>query len=120
MRKLRLFGPDTYASADFLNHAVEIFRLRRDEGPGDPGRHPLGDVVQEILLAKGQTIVCQHPTLEKRDALQLQLRSFLESIGGQRPVAVSGEDGRRALQLALDIMDRLTEHARWVRASTSI
>jgi len=120
MRKLRLFGADTYASADFLSHAVEIFRLHRNEEPAKQDQHPLGDVVQEILLSKGQTIVCQHPTLKKTDALQLQLKSFLESIGGQRPIAVSGEDGRRALQLALDIMDRLTEHARWVRASTPI
>jgi len=120
MRKLRLFGPDTYASADFLNHAVEIFRLRRDEGPADQVQHPLGDVVQEILLSKGQTIVCQHPVLEKRDALQLQLRSFLNSVQQHQPAVVSGEDGRRALQLALDIVDRLTEHARWVRASTPI
>ena len=120
MRKLRLFGPDTYASADFLNHAVEVYRLRRDDQSADTGRHPLGDVVQEILLSKGQTIVCQHPVLEKRDALELQLKSFLESVREQRPAAVSGEDGRRALQLALDIVNRLTEHARWVRASTPI
>jgi predicted dehydrogenase len=120
MRKLRLFGSDTYASADFLNHEVEIFRLRRDGQPADEGQHPFGDVVQEILLSKGQTIVCQHPALEKTDALQLQLRSFLESIQGHRPVVVSGEDGRKALQLALEIVDRLTEHARWVRASAPI
>jgi len=120
MRKMRLFGPDTYASADFHHHEVEIFRLRRDEALADQGQHPLGDVVQEILLSKGQTIVCQHPALKKKDALELQLSSFLESVQGHRPVAVSGEDGRRALQLALDIVDRLTEHARWVRASTPL
>jgi predicted dehydrogenase len=120
MRKLRLFGPDTYASADFLNHQVEVFRLRHDERPADAEQNPLGDVVQEILLSKGQTIVCQHPALEKKDALQMQLKSFLESVQGDRPAAVSGEDGRRALRLALDIIDHLTEHARWVRTSTPI
>lgn len=120
MRKLRLFGPDTYASADFYNHAVEVFRLRRNGGPADAGEHPLGDVVQEILLSKGQTIVCQHPALKKVNALQMQLNSFVDSIQQHRPAAVSGEDGRKALKLALDIVDRLTEHARLVRASTPL
>jgi predicted dehydrogenase len=117
MRKLRLFGPDIYASVDLLNHAVEVFRLRRDNQPANSEQHPLGAVVQEMLLSKGQTIVCQRPRVEQKDALQLQLQSFLESIQGTRPVAVSGQDGRRALQLALNIVDRLTEHARWVGAS---
>jgi len=120
MRKLRLFGPDTYISADFLNRSAELFRLRRNSQPSSSDEHPLGDVVQEILLSKGQSIICQRPEMEKKDALQLQLKAFLESVQEGRPVAVSGEDGRRALKLALDIVDRLTEHARWVRASTPI
>ncbi len=120
MRKLRFFGPDSYISADFLNRSVELFRLRRDRQPASSSEHPLGDVVQEILLSKGQSIICQHPEMKTGDALQLQLKAFLESIQERRPAAVSGEDGRRALKLALDIVDRLTEHARWVRASAPI
>jgi predicted dehydrogenase len=37
------------------------------------------------------------------DALAEQARSFVLSIEKKRPAAVSGEDGRRALKLALDV-----------------
>jgi predicted dehydrogenase len=112
MRKMRLFARDTYVSADFLDHAVEIFHLQRKGPLVDLPAHPLGPRAEEALLSKGQSIVCHRPQLDKGNALESELQSFLDSIRRNQPPAISGLDGRRALQLALRIIASLQEHAR--------
>jgi hypothetical protein len=39
------------------------------------------------------------------DALQLELRSFVHAVRGQREVVVTGAEGRAALALALRVAD---------------
>ena len=45
------------------------------------------------------------------DALKLEIEAFLAAIRGERAVAVSGEDGRRALATALRITEALQRPA---------
>jgi len=111
MRKMRLFARDTYVSADFLDHAVEIFHLQRKEPTIDVQDHPLGPLAQEALLSRGHSIVCHRPHLDRSNALELELQSFLGSIQKGQPAVISGQDGRRALQLALRIIASIEEHA---------
>jgi predicted dehydrogenase len=117
MRKMRLFGRDVYASADFLEHRLDIYRLKRQELVEKSPQQPLGTSAQEALFSLGQSIVHQSPALEKKDALRLELHSFLDSVRKGQPPAISGRDARMALELALQIMDRLKEHATWVTES---
>ena len=61
------------------------------------GRAPgsaLTDVVERIVLEAPEA-----------DALQLELRSFVHAVRGEREVVVSGEEGRAALALALRVAD---------------
>jgi predicted dehydrogenase len=120
MRKMRLFGRNIYVSADYLERELDIYRLEQQEPLRKPNHQPLGPRAQEALLSRGQSIVHQRPRLERTDALQLEQRSFLRSVTGDQQPAASGRDGRKALELALKIMDRLTEHARWVQESRSL
>jgi predicted dehydrogenase len=85
-RKMRLFQKDAYVSIDFQVGEATI--ARKGEGEMFPG-------VPEIRL--------ERRGFAANDALRLEIEAFLASIRGTREVAVSGEDGRRALDTALRI-----------------
>ena len=103
--------------ADVLLCSVDIYRLQ-SQGTGDEkGDHPLGSSAQTAFLSRGKFVVCERPKLEQEDALTMELRAFLYSIRkGEKPL-VSGQDGRKALSLALKIMKCLQEHAHWIQKS---
>jgi predicted dehydrogenase len=92
IRRLRLFQPNGYLSLDLASGAGEFMRVRGDWRPGTG--QSLGDVVERIELEAPEA-----------DALQLELRSFVHAVRGQREVVVSGEEGRAALALALRVAD---------------
>jgi predicted dehydrogenase len=85
-RKMRLFQKDAYISIDF--QAGEATIARKGAGEMFPG-------VPEIHI--------ERRGFAANDALKLEIEAFLAAIRGERPVAVSGEDGRRALDTALRI-----------------
>jgi predicted dehydrogenase len=84
-RRMRLFQRDAYVSIDFSAGNATI--ARRD--PAASG------VVPGVAL--------ERRNLGANDALMLEIEAFVAAIRGERPVAVSGEDGRRALDAALKI-----------------
>jgi predicted dehydrogenase len=92
VRRLRLFQPNGYFSLDLASGAGEFMRVRGDWQPGT-GK-ALTDVVERIVLEAPEA-----------DALQLELRSFVHAVRGQREPVVSGEEGRAALALALRVAE---------------
>ena len=92
VRRLRLFQPNGYLSLDLASGAGEFMRVRPDWQPGTG--QALTDVVERIVLEAPEA-----------DALQLELRSFVHAVRGEREVVVSGEEGRAALALALRVAD---------------
>ena len=85
-RKLRLFDANGYYNVDFATR--QLISARRDSSVVD-GPVPGMRVSQQ--------------TIDQADALEAELTSFINSIrSGSRP-AVSGRDGRQALDLALKI-----------------
>jgi predicted dehydrogenase len=92
IRRLRLFQPNGYFSLDLASGGGEFMRVRGDWRPGTG--NALTDVVERIVLDAPEA-----------DALQLELRSFVHAVRGQREVVVSGEEGRAALALALRVAD---------------
>lgn len=90
MRKIRFFQEDTYVSVDYANHDVTVIRK---DGKGTE------------LPVPGMSM--ERSTFDKADALRAELESFVESVKTrQRPVA-SGRDGRKALQVATDIVKQI-------------
>jgi predicted dehydrogenase len=85
-RKMRLFQRDAYVSIDFLAREATI--ARRGAGEMFPG-------VPDIRVEQ------RH--FEANDALRLEIQAFLAAVRGEQPVAVTGEDGLRALDTALRI-----------------
>ena len=92
VRRLRLFQPNGYLSLDLASGAGEFMRVRPDWQPGTGTA--LTDVVERVVLEAPEA-----------DALQLELRSFVHAVRGQREVVVSGAEGRSALALALRVAD---------------
>jgi predicted dehydrogenase len=92
IRRLRLFQPNGYLSLDLASGSGEFMRVRGDWRPGTG--EALSDVVERIVLEAPEA-----------DALQLELRSFVHAVRGEREVVVSGEEGRAALALALRVAD---------------
>ncbi len=88
VRKLRMFQHGIYLSADLQSGAVRFVTQKA------------GEVQQtEENYAGG-------------DALAAQAGSFVSSIQKRQPAAVPGEDGRRALKLALDVARLVRERLR--------
>jgi predicted dehydrogenase len=92
VRRLRLFQPNGYFSLDLASGGGEFMRVRSDWQPGTG--QALTDVVERVVLEAPEA-----------DALQLELRSFVTAVRGDREPVVSGEEGRAALALALRVAD---------------
>jgi predicted dehydrogenase len=97
-RKIRIFQRSGYLSLDLAQGNGEFFRLR-------------GDIDLAALTAAprqleefGERIPLDAPAAEP---LRLELESFVAAIRGEQPIAVSGEDGREALAVALRIMGEI-------------
>ena len=86
VRKLRFFQPDSYVSLDFLKREADLVSLRA--GPGPLGRQ----IVRNKLT--GSAV----------EPLHAEIVSFLEAIGGRREVACTGQEGFKALDLALRVL----------------
>ena len=55
----------------------------------------------------------------REEPLHAQLRHFLECVQTRRPPVVGGEQGRRALALALQIVEAMEQHNRRLFAVNS-
>jgi predicted dehydrogenase len=86
IRKLRFFQKQEYISLDYTRQDLAIFSLKRKPEGGIP------DIVSRKL------------TPEKKEPLREELRAFLDTVRGLRPVECSGEEGKKALALALQIL----------------
>jgi len=91
LRKLRIFQHDMYISIDCENFHV---RTVRKEGSGlGPGGMP--------------QIVSQESQFQKADPLMAEIQAFLAAVRDGTEPAVTGQDGKRALQVALDICNQM-------------
>jgi predicted dehydrogenase len=87
VRKIRFFQPDAYVSIDYAAQEVEMYRLVHGEGrPNIEGGKM--DVPREEPLVR-------------------ELGDYLDAVRTRRQPLVTGEDGRRALDLAQRITDRM-------------
>ena len=110
MRKMRLFQKDSYISMDFVTGETEIFTITdrtngfsKESAPWRDGIIPVmnlnyGDVNKSVGYKKIPN--------DGKDALELELRSFLHAITTDTTPHVTGEEARRALEVALQIVKK--------------
>jgi len=95
VRKIRIFQESGYMSLDLAAGTGNFFRLKEKL---DPSKAPTGpvnitDYVDYIPL-----------TAPEGEPLRLEFESFVSAIRGESDVVVTGDDGKRALAVALRIV----------------
>jgi predicted dehydrogenase len=106
MRKMRLFQRDSYVSIDFLQKLTEVFQIV-DEGHDSQNTLVLGQIDKGHYK---RNIIYNRLNAPEEDALQAEWRSFFHALStGTQPV-VSGLDGLKALKVAVEITNIISEH----------
>jgi predicted dehydrogenase len=96
LRKIRVFQPDAYLSINCVKREISVIRL--DTEAKDADGYP--------------EITSQKITFPERDPLADEIGAFVDAVtNGSRPV-VTGQDGRRALKYALEIIRQIERGCR--------
>jgi predicted dehydrogenase len=93
-RKMRVFRDDAYLSIDLQQRILTVIGKR--VGAPAPGELP---------------VTIEESSYDQGDALRAEIHSFLDCIREGKPPLVSGEDGLRALDIAIRITSMLTKGA---------
>jgi len=107
MRKVRLFQKDAYISMDFLNKTTDIVRLFDDKNATP---QQLDDLIQLDTHTGKKYLQFEQPKTESVNAIQMELRTFAESIQNNQAPKVGLQEGYRALRLAHRILEELREN----------
>jgi predicted dehydrogenase len=102
MRKIRFFQRSGYISLDLATGTGEYLRLRPglSFAPGRPlAAAKLEEIIEFVPLRADGT-----------EPLRCELDSFVAAVTGAGPVVVTGRDGRDALAVALQIVERIEAH----------
>jgi hypothetical protein len=84
---MRIFQPEAYIALDFGEKSYTLVRL-------EPG---------SVHSAQGPAFVSENGTMDSGDALEMELRAFVEAVRTRSAPMVCGEDGKKALAMALRI-----------------
>jgi predicted dehydrogenase len=100
VRKLRFFQPGQYISIDYGRQDVLVFSVGGTAGNsagGEPSVNP------QIQMAK--------PAVMAEEPLLAEINAFLRAVRDRSRPVVSLEEGRRALELGLAILQEIAKHA---------
>ena len=112
VRKLRFFQPHQYISIDYARQ--DVISIQVD------ARAAAALMRGEVLPASSGPapgIAVSKPKVEAHEPLRSEIEAFLNSVRSRNAPAVTLEDGRKALQLALEINATISEHHRVVGLS---
>ena len=91
LRKIRVFQPDAYISADCGKRQLTVISLDSEEK--DPDDFPQVGTSKEKY--------------SETDPLNDEISSFINAVASGSDPVVTGEDGRNALRVALNIIDQI-------------
>jgi predicted dehydrogenase len=94
VRKLRFFQPRQYISIDYGRQDVLVFTVGSEEGV--PSANP------EIKISK--------PQITPEEPLHAEIQAFLHSVRTRETPVVPLGDGRRALAVALEVLEQIESH----------
>lgn len=99
IRKLRFFQPNQYISLDYGRQDVMVFSV------GQAGQKPdIPSVNPEIGMSR--------PAIIAEEPLYAEINSFLNSVRTRSKPLVSLQEGRRALEAALNIVAAIENHSK--------
>jgi len=102
MRKARFFQKDAYISVDYLDKICEVVKMK--DAP-----KIIGDFDMILQNAEGvkRQIYFDNPTIENTNAILDELETFADAINNDTTPIVTLQDGAKALQVALQIIENL-------------
>ena len=91
-RRIRVFQPDTYLTLDYASKEITLY--------------------QRTFSAENQRfqLSAEQIEVEPGDTLENEIRSFVLACLNRTPPAVTGEDGRNALAVAMRISEQIQEN----------
>lgn len=89
MRKIRIFQPDAYLSLDYLQQEVTVCRRVLEE----QGERP--------------QLVIERLEIHKEEPLVAEITAFIDCVRTRKQPIVSGQEGREALRVALEILKEI-------------
>jgi predicted dehydrogenase len=101
VRKLRFFQPRQYVSVDYTRQDVLVLTVNTDVLRS-------GKISPEALTS---LIKPEKPRVEQEEPLKAEIRAFLNAVRSRQTPAVSLEQGREALRVALQILAAIQAHA---------
>lgn len=107
VRKLRFFQPHQYVSIDYARQDLLIIDVSRAAHAGAA----VLDVAASGNIPGFPGLHIEKPEVRPGEPLRLEIGSFLDCVRSRSTPRVSGEDGRAALALALDINTAIAAHA---------
>jgi predicted dehydrogenase len=119
VRKLRFFQPHQYLSLDFARQDLLMIDVTAAAGMDPAMLAAMAEKAQQAGAQVG-SISGGHPsaglslkkvTVELGEPLRLEIEAFLQAVRERTRPVVSGEDGRAALALALEINEAIAGHA---------
>ena len=96
VRKIRFFQPASYLSIDYAAQKVDLWRLVTGAGPAS------FDAAQGKPSIEGGEIA-----VPNEEPLARELADFVDAVVSRRAPMVTGEAGRRALEVAQAITDKI-------------
>lgn len=105
MRKMRLFQRDAYIGVDFLVKKTEIIKLKDGNAPEE-----LLDLPVELGNGERKVISVQLPEVQPINAIKTELSEFATAIMEDKPVRVSVYDGFQAMDVAHQILKKMSLH----------
>tara|TARA_Y100000996_G_scaffold366234_1_gene311418 strand:- start:1563 stop:2534 length:972 start_codon:yes stop_codon:yes gene_type:complete len=100
LRKLRLFEMNQYVSIDLQKHQYSQYQVQKDSG----ALHS-----NSIFELDNKLVTLKNHQAKKTNALYEELLSFVNSIQNSQKIAVSGNDGMKAIEVALLIQQKINE-----------
>jgi predicted dehydrogenase len=108
VRKLRFFQPHQYLSLDFARQDLLMIDVTAAAGM-DPAQ--LAALAQRVSQHPSAGLSLKKISVEQGEPLRLEIASFLGAVRTRATPVVSGDDGRAALALGLEINRAIAAHA---------
>jgi len=102
MRKARFFQKDAYISVDYLDKICEVVKMK--DAP-----EVIGDFDMILQNAEGvkRQIYFDNPVIDNNNAILDELETFADAINNYTTPIVTLQDGAKALQIALEIIEKI-------------
>ncbi|CEG11062.1 Oxidoreductase, NAD-binding domain protein [groundwater metagenome] len=97
-RKLKITQKDDYIKVDYMNKIIEVYKQAKSEY-----------ITEDKNVRFIYSDIVERPYIPQEEPLKAELKSFINCIKNRKNPVVDGEAGRKALELALKILDKINK-----------